>query len=80
MIYFIHCEASKTVKIGVAGDPRRRIQELQVGDDDDMRGAEFMRRLARVGGGTMVHKDLAKNVAIEGALRGMLSLPLPIAL
>lgn len=36
MIYFIHCEASKTVKIGVAGDPRKRLQELQVGCPDEL--------------------------------------------
>lgn len=56
------------------------INVVFVGGDDDMRGAEFMRRLARAGGGVMVHKDLAKNLSIEGDLRGMLALPPPIAL
>lgn len=51
-----------------------------VGGDDDHRGADFMRRLARAGGGVMVHKDIAKNLSIEGDLRGMLALPPPIAL
>lgn len=56
------------------------ISVLFVGDDDDREGAEFMRRLARVGGGTMVHKDLAKNLSIGAEMRNMLSLPPPIAL
>lgn len=51
-----------------------------VGDDEDHRGAAFMRRLAAVGGGTMVHKDLAKNMSIGTELRSMLALAPPIAL
>ena len=51
-----------------------------IGSDDDIKGAEFMHRLARVGGGVMVHKDLARNVGIESSIREMLALPPPIAL
>ena len=53
------------------------ISVLFVGDDGDLRGAEFMRRLARVGGGVMVHRDLAKNLSIGGEMRAMLALPSP---
>ncbi len=56
------------------------ISVLFVGSDDDASGAEFMRRLAAVGGGMFAHRDLAKNLAIGGDLRGMLALPPPIAL
>lgn len=51
-----------------------------VGDEADYRGAEFMQKLARVGGGMYAHKDIGKNLSIEGSLRGMLALPGPIAL
>lgn len=51
-----------------------------IGDDEDHRGAAFMRRLAAVGGGTMVHKDLAKGMSIGTELRSMLALAPPIAL
>jgi len=53
------------------------ISVLFVGADEDQHGAAFMRRLAAVGGGTMVHKDLARNMAIGGDLRGLLALPSP---
>lgn len=56
------------------------ISVLFIGDEMDQRGADFMRRLALVGGGMFAHKDLARSMAIEGTLRGMLALPAPIAL
>jgi Mg-chelatase subunit ChlD len=56
------------------------ISVLFIGDEQDQRGADFMRRLALVGGGLFAHKDLAKSMSIEGSLRGMLALPAPIAL
>lgn len=56
------------------------ISVLFVGDDGDVEGAAFMRRLAAVGGGVMVHKDIAKHLAIGDDLRGMLALDKPIAL
>lgn len=56
------------------------ISVLFVGNDDDYKGAEFMRHLALVGGGMYAHRDLAKNLAIGDELRGMLALPPPIHL
>lgn len=56
------------------------ISVLFIGDEMDQRGADFMRRLALVGGGMFAHKDLGRSMAIEGTLRGMLALPAPIAL
>ncbi len=56
------------------------ISVLFIGDEGDHQGADFMRRLALVGGGMFAHKDLARSMAIEGTLRGMLSLPAPIAM
>jgi len=56
------------------------ISVLFVGSDDDIRGADFMRRLALLGGGMYAQKDLAKNLQIGGELREMLALPAPIAL
>lgn len=51
------------------------------GDDEDRDGAEFLRKLARRGGGRFAHKDLGKGLAIGQDLRGMLALaPPPIAL
>lgn len=51
-----------------------------IGDDGDGRGMEFMRRLARVGGGEAVHRDLSRVASIEDDVRGMLALDKPIAL
>jgi hypothetical protein len=56
------------------------ISVLFIGDEHDRAGADFMRRLALMGGGMFAHKDLAQSIAIEGTLRGMLALPAPIAL
>lgn len=56
------------------------ISVLFVGADEDHGGAEFMRKLALLGGGMYAAKDLAKHVAISSDLRGMLALPPPIAL
>ena len=56
------------------------ISVLFIGDEGDARGADFMRRLALVGGGMFAHKDLAKSMSIEGTIRGMLALPSPIPL
>jgi len=51
-----------------------------VGDDDDRAGMEFMRKLARVGGGDVIHRDLGKIASIEADVRAMLALDAPIAL
>jgi hypothetical protein len=56
------------------------ISVLFIGDEGDQQGADFMRRLAMVGGGMFAHKDLARSMSIEGSLRSMLALPAPIAL
>jgi len=56
------------------------ISVLFVGSDKDTRGADFMRRLALIGGGMFARRDLAKNLSIGGELREMLALPAPIAL
>jgi len=56
------------------------ISVLFVGSDDDQRGADFMQRLALIGGGQFARKDLGKNLSIGGELRSMLALPAPIAL
>jgi Mg-chelatase subunit ChlD len=53
------------------------ISVLFIGDEEDQRGADFMRRLAMVGGGMFAHKDLARSMSIEGSLRSMLALPAP---
>lgn len=51
-----------------------------VGEDDSGRGMEFMRKLARLGGGEAIHRDLTKASSIEADVRGMLALDKPIAL
>lgn len=56
------------------------ISVLFVGSDDDHGGAEFLRRLATLGGGMYAHRDLAKHMALEGEIRGMLALPPPLAM
>lgn len=56
------------------------ISVLFVGGDEDLAGADFMRRLAALGGGMFAHRDLAKNLSIGGELREMLALPAPISL
>jgi hypothetical protein len=51
------------------------------GDDQDRKGITFMHKLARVGGGRVVVKDIAKTRELLGpVLRDMLSLPAPISL
>lgn len=66
--------------LAVAAQLPGTISVCFVGDEQDYQGAEFMQRLARVGGGMYAHRDLARNRAIEGDLRKMLALPAPIAL
>lgn len=56
------------------------VDVMFIGSDNDIVGAEFMRRLARAGGGTMVHRDLGKIAAIGGDIGKMLALPAPITL
>ena len=56
------------------------VSVLFVGPDDDQIGADFMRRLAALGGGLFAHRDLARNLAIGDDLRKMLALPAPISL
>lgn len=51
-----------------------------VGDDGDRAGMDFMRKLARVGGGEAVHRDLDKVASIEADVRAILALDAPIAL
>ena len=56
------------------------ISVLFVGSDDDREGAEFLRKLALMGGGESCHKDLAKHSSLASELRSMLALPPPISL
>jgi Mg-chelatase subunit ChlD len=56
------------------------ISVLFVGNDEDTMGADFMQRLAHIGGGMYGHKDLAKHPSITGEIRTLLGLPSPIAL
>lgn len=71
---------SPDAAIEAAGLIPGTISVLFVGDDGDVLGATFMKQLAKVGGGKMVHRDIGKNLAIGGDLRGLLALDPPIAL
>ncbi len=52
-----------------------------VGSDGDRSAIQFMNRLARVGGGRVVVRDIAKTKELLGpVIRDMLSLPAPISL
>jgi len=51
-----------------------------IGDDDDRAGMEFMRKLARVGGGEAIHRDLTKVASVKADVRAMLALDAPVAL
>lgn len=51
-----------------------------IGDDDDRAGMEFMRKLARVGGGEAIHRDLTKVASVKADVRAMLALDAPITL
>jgi hypothetical protein len=56
------------------------IDVLFVGPESNRSAADFLRRLAKLGGGIFAQRDLAKNMSITGELRKMLALPGPIAL
>jgi Mg-chelatase subunit ChlD len=56
------------------------ISTLFVGDDEDQEGAEFLRKLAALGGGEYCHKDLSKHPSIVSELRSLLALPAPITM
>jgi Mg-chelatase subunit ChlD len=55
-----------------------RIDVVYCGPDSDIVAIDFMRRLARVGGGQVVIRDLARGHALlAGDVRAMLGLPAP---
>jgi hypothetical protein len=75
---------------GLPDDPSTALEEASrlpgvinvffVGDDQDIEGIEFMRRLARVGGGQMVHRDLGKTLSIGAEIRELIALPGPTSM
>ncbi len=57
------------------------VDVIFVGDADDKQATDFMMKLARIGGGQSVVRDIGKSAALLApTLREMLALPSPIAL
>lgn len=63
--------------LDVAREIPGAIDALYVGPEDDAQAIAFMKKLGRIGGGTVVVKDLLKCRSIVAPLRSLLGLPAP---